>query len=369
MKSFIKKLYTVNSRNIFYINFEIDDFQIIDDNEKLKDFFDNYFLLNIDKNKKIYVFLDEIQYVKNWEKFVNSLLAKFSGNIEIFISWSNANLLSSELSTYLSGRYIEFLIVPFMFEEYVSFTKHNTDYINYLRNTWLPEWIKLSKLEDKEILINYFKSLKNTIILKDIVSRYKIKDIFLLETLFDFLIDNIWNLFSLNSITKKLKSQNIITNHNTIWSYLYYLENVFLIYWVHRYDLKGKKILEVEKKYYINDLWFRNYTFSEYDLWMGKHLENYVFLLLKKYWFEIFVWKIKDLEIDFIATKWDKKLYIQVSYDISNEEVFEREIKPFFEFEEKWVFYLITFDDKFNWIHKWINITNINKFESLIGIW
>ncbi len=210
--------------------------------------------------------------------------------------------------------------------------------------------------------------MKNTIILKDIVARYKIKDIFLLEALFDYLTDNIWNLFSLNSITNKLKSQNITTNHNTVWSYLRYLENVFLIYWISRYDLKLKKILEIEKKYYINDLWFRNYTFSDYDIWLGKHLENYVFLLLKKHNFEISVGKIKKFEIDFIAQKWNKKIYIQVSYDLSDKKVFEREINPFFEYKEKWDFYLITFDRKFNWIHDWIEIIDINTFEKKISM-
>jgi hypothetical protein len=191
--------------------------------------------------------------------------------------------------------------------------------------------------------------------------------VFLLEALFSFLIDNIWNLFSWYSITKKLKSSWINTNHNTLWTYLYYLETTFLIYWVNRYDIKGKKIFEIEKKYYINDLWFINYFSSTYDLWLSKHLENYVYLYLRKNWYKVYVGKIWNLEVDFICEKWNKKLFIQVSIDLSNNEVFDREIKPFFQIQEKVWFYLITIWKQFEWNHKWIEIIDISNIDLILN--
>lgn len=365
MKTIINKIWTHSMDNIFYVNYEIDDFQELKVINNLKVFFEEYFIKNIDKSKKIYVFFGEIQELNSWETFINSLLAKYQDNIEIFISWSNANLLSWELSTYLSWRYIEFLILPFLFDEYSEYTANNS-IIKYLNSTGLPEAIKISSLNDKEMMVNYFNSVKNTIILKDIVTRYKIKEIFLLETLFLFLVDNIWWLFSGNSIVKKLKSSWINTNHNTLWTYLYYLENTFLIYWVYRFDLKWKKIFELEKKYYINDLWYRNYLTSSYDLWLSKHLENYVFLFLKKHWFQVYVWKIWDFEIDFIAQRNWKNLFIQVCMDLSTDGVLERETRPFFLIDEKSGFYLITIWKQFQWNYKWIDIIDIEQIDTIL---
>jgi predicted AAA+ superfamily ATPase len=161
--------------------------------------------------------------------------------------------------------------------------------------------------------------------LRDIVKRHNIKDVDLLEKLFLFLSGNIWNLFSLNSIVKKLKSVLIKSNTNTIWNYVNFLEKTFTIHGVLRYDLKWKKILEWEKKYYLNDLAFNNFFVSNYDIWGGGKLENLVYNYLRRNWYKVFVGNIWDLEIDFVAEKWKKIVYIQVAYLISDEEVFKRE--------------------------------------------
>jgi len=365
MKTFIQKLNTNFSNNILYLNFEIDDFSWLKKNEKLKDFFDNYFLKNIDKNKKIYVFLDEVQEVENWQIFVNSLLAKYNEKIDIFISGSNSKLLSWELSTYLSGRYIEFLVLPFNFFEYTEYTG-KYDILDYLKSSWLPEALKLSKLEDRELLVNYFRSLKDTLLLKDVIERHKIKDSYLLERLFLFLVDNISNFSSVNNIVKKLRQEWIKTNHVTLWSYIVFLEQTFLIYSLQKYDIKWKKFFENEKKYYLNDLWFKNFLTSNYDLWLSKSLENYVFLILKRKWYEIYIWDLKNWEIDFIWEKWWKKIFVQVSIDIQNEIVFKRELAPFFEIQEKQSFYLVTIWKQYTWNYKWINILDIETFEKSI---
>lgn len=359
IEDLIKKWF---DNNIFYVNFEIDNFEKLKSRELFKEFFEDYFLKQIDENKKIYVFLDEVQEMFEWQIFVNSLLAKYWEKIDIFISWSNSKMLSWELSTYLSWRYIEFLILPFSLNEYFEFT-NESDLIKYLKNTWLPEALKLYKLNDFDIITNYFKSLKNTVLLKDIVERYKIKDVYLLEKIFIFLVDNISNFSSLNSIVKKLKQEWIKTNTTTLWSYIMYLEQTFLIYSVEKYDVKWKKLFENEKKYYLNDLWFKNYLTSNYDLWLSKSFENYVFLVLKRFWYNIYIWKIWALEIDFIWEKWWKKIYVQVCIDLSNETVFKREVEPFFQIEDKQNFYVITIWKNFVWNYKWIDIVEIEQFE------
>jgi len=369
MRSFIKNIledkdWKNNSaiKNIFYINFEIDDFFKLKKYENIKKFFDENFLSQINKNEKIFVFLDEVQELENWQVFVNSILAKFWENVEIFITWSNSKLLSWELATYLSWRYIEFLILPFSFEEFKEFT-WNKNILDYLKSTWLPEALKLQKLDERELLVNYFKSLKDTLLLKDIIERYKIKDAYLLEKIFLFLVDNISNFSSLNSIVKKIRQEWIKTNHVTLWNYIKYLEQSFLIFSLQKYDLKWKRFFENEKKYYLNDLWFKNFLTSNYDLWLSKTLENYIFLILKRKWYQIYIWWLKNWEIDFIWEKWWKKIYVQVCINLENENVFKREIDPFFLIPEKENFYLVTIWENFLWNYKWINIVDVEWFE------
>jgi predicted AAA+ superfamily ATPase len=315
---------------------------------------------------RLYLFVDEIQELSWWEKLINAYRADDSFDVDIFITWSNANLLSSDLSTYLAWRYIDFEIFPFSYVEYLEY--HNlenskSNFLNYLNTSWIPE---IYKLEDFESKLNFLKSLKDSVILKDIVKRYNIKDIDLLERLFFYLSWNIWNLFSLNSIVKKLKWLQIHTNTNTIWNYINFLVKTYIIHWVDRYDLKWKKILEWEKKYYLNDLAFNNFFSSSYDIWGWKKLENIVYNYLRQNWFNIYVWNIWDLEIDFVAEKWKDRIYIQVAYLITDEVVMQREFWNLLKIKDNFPKYVISLDEILIQDYKWIIHNNIWDFLSII---
>lgn len=318
---FLKTSKGVKDENIIYINLEIDYLKY----SSIKEL-DEFIQAKIKKAKwRIYLFIDEVQEIIEWERLLNSYRANDDLDIDIFITWSNANLLSSEFATLLAGRYIDFEIFPFSYEEYLwyfNLENNKSNFLEYLNFSGISE---LYKLEDLESKVNFLRAVRDSIILRDIVKRHNIKDVDLLEKLFLFLSGNIWNLFSLNSIVKKLKSVLIKSNTNTIWNYVNFLEKTFTIHGVLRYDLKWKKILEWEKKYYLNDLAFNNFFVSNYDIWGGGKLENLVYNYLRRNWYKVFVGNIWDLEIDFVAEKWKKIVYIQVAYLISDEEVFKRE--------------------------------------------
>ena len=347
----------VEKENIVYINFEIDYLKYKNISELDK------YIKKIKNNTsgRIYLFFDEIQDLKGWEKLVNSYRADTNFDCDIFITGSNANLLSSDLSTHLAWRYISFEIYPFSYKEYLwYFDKQNTkeNLLEYTSSTWLGE---LYKLQDEELRFDFLKWLKDSIILKDIVKKYKLKDISLLEKLFDFLAWNIWNLFSTNSIVKKLKNLWIKTNAVTIGNYLEYLEKAYLIHSVSRFDLQWKRILEWEKKFFLTDLAFNNFFFSSYDFWKWKHLENLVFLQLKRLGYKVYVWNVKNLEIDFIAEKGKEKLYIQVAYLINSEEVLKREFWNLLEVDDNFEKIVLSLDETTQ-NYKWVKHLQIWKY-------
>lgn len=354
---FLIKEEKIKKQNIVYINFEVDYLKYKNTLE-LNDFIEK---IKSQTSWRVYLFFDEIQEIQDWEKLINSYRADTNFDCDIFITGSNANLLSSDLSTYLSGRYISFEIFPFSYKEYLWFFKKENikqNLLDYTSFSWLWE---LYKLQDNELRFDFLKSLKDTIILKDIVKKYKIKDISLLERLFDFLAWNIWNLFSVNSIVKKLKNIWIKTNVITIWNYLRYLEKTYLIHSVSRYDLQWKKILEWEKKYYLTDLAFNNFFFSSYDFWKWKHIENLVFLQLKRLGYTVYVWNIKNLEIDFVAEKGKERRYIQVAYLISDENVLNREFWNLTKIKDNYEKIVLSLDDVIE-DYQWIKHLNIWEY-------
>lgn len=359
---FLIKSKHINKKNIIYINFEVEflKYQSISD-------LDNYIKAYVQTQKidsRVYLFFDEIQELSWWEKLINSYRAQDNFDVDIFITGSNANLLSSDLSTYLAGRYVNFEIFPFSYSEYLWYfwlSSSKENFLNYAHNTGISE---VYKLTDEESKLNFLKSLKDSIILKDIVKRHNIKDIDLLEKLFFYLAGNIGNLFSLNSLVRKLKGLNIESNTNTLWNYVHFLEKTYIFHSVSRYDLKWKKILEWEKKYYLNDLAFNNYFTSTYDIWWWKKLENIVYNHLKQNGYNIYVWNIWDLEIDFIAEKGNEKLYIQVAYLISDEKVFEREFWNLLQIKDNYPKYVLSLDEILVKNHHWIIHQNIIDFLS-----
>ena len=267
----------VAPEDIFYLNKELHEFDDIADYSQL--------IARIEAHKqkhkiekKLYVLLDEIQWISGWEKAVNSLSQNPSHAYDVIISGSNSDLLRGELASLLSGRYIVFEILPFSYDEFCGITKQEkskASYIQFLQQGGLPE---MFHLQNESLRRHYIMSLLDTIILKDIAFRYHIKDTYLLERLFLFLTNNISNLFSVNKIVDHLKSHGIKTNVETLSTYLSYLTRTYLLHEVDRYDIKGKDILASSRKYYLNDLGFRAYLSSQFDPSLSKPLENSIYL-------------------------------------------------------------------------------------------
>ncbi len=311
-------------KNIFYFNKEFIEF------DSIKTHLDLFELIQLYEKKlspkgKRYLFIDEVQLIQDWEKLVNSLSQNYQTHYDVWITGSNATLLSGELATLISGRYISCKIFPFSFAEYCNFLKiapQKQSYIDYLKTGGLPE---LFHLHSPETQFHYVVALLDSIILKDIVTRHQIKDAHLLEILFKFLCDNIGNLFSIKSIVDYLISQKIKTNFETISNYLHHLKETFIIHEVDRYDIKGKSILAGSKKFYLNDLAFRNFLSSKFDPGLSKALENAIYLHYARQGYKCYVGKIGQEEIDLIIEKGDDKKYIQIAHSITSEIVANRE--------------------------------------------
>lgn len=315
---------SVPGKNILYINKDIIALDFINSSQVLQKVILEY-QNKLKPRGKIYIFLDEVQEIQNWEKIVNSLSQDYTKKYEIFISGSNANLLSTELSTYLSGRYVSITVFPFAYNEFLGYkklVKNKDTFLEYLKDGGLPETLHLDEMEIKK---NYIASLKDSIILRDIVLRHKVRDVYLLKKLMNFIIDSVGSLFSVNKVVKYLNSSGYKTNNETIGNYLMYLKESYLIYEAEMYDIKGKHILHSEKKYFINDLSYKYFLASSFDLCIGNYLENVIFMHLKRLGYQVYVGKIRDKEIDFIAEKNAVKKYIQAAYLLSDKSVVERE--------------------------------------------
>ncbi len=334
----------INAKNIFYLNKELVDFDDIKTYRDLSKLVELY-KKELKVRGKIFIFLDEVQEIDGWEKVVNSFSQDYKNKYELFITGSNSKLLSGELASYLSGRYISFEIMPFSFGEYChyfSLSLSKESYLSYIKIGGLPE---LYKLHDEETRTNYVTSLQNTILFKDIVQRYNIKDTYLLETVFKFLIDNIGKLFSINTVVGYFNSHKIKTNFETISNYIEYLSQTFLIHGVERFDIKGKNILSRGKKYYVNDLSFKNYLSSSFDYGAGNILENCIYLYYRSLGYTLYVGTIGSKEIDFIIEKGKEKKYIQVAYALSDEKVIKREFGNLEEINDNYEKIVVSLDD------------------------
>lgn len=317
------------------------------------------------QNKMNYIFLDEIQKVDHFEELVNSLFVK--KNVDLYITGSNAFLLSSELATLLTGRYISIHLLPFSFKEYTEMYPDETNYDRlfekYLNSSSFPEVVRLSKVNE-ELANNYLKDLYNTIVNKNIAKRYNIRNEIDFERTIKFVFDSIGSPLSARNIANTLKNESINVFHGTIINYLQYLTKSYMIYPVNRYDIKGKKILITNDKYYVVDLGLRNLLLSDppkSDI--GHRLENVVYLeLLRLNKGKIFVGKNEDSEVDFILQMPNgKRVYYQVAYQVNDRpETLKRELAPFFKIKDNYPKILLTMDlvpEEFEGIKK-INIVN-----------
>lgn len=334
----------VRSENILYINKEYIELVTLRNAIELEELYRAYRQI-LNPKGKVYILIDEIQYIDEWERFVNSHSQDFTEPCEIFISGSNSNLLSGELATLLSGRYIEFEVFPFSYMEYCGITKQkigSDSYKKFIQSGALPE---LFNLPNEEMKQNYISSIKDTVMLRDIVGRFKVKDVKLLDDLFVYLVNTASNLTSITNIINFFKSKKRKTNYETISSYINYLENSFLIHRAERYNIKGKETISGNSKYYLNDLSYRNYLYSGYGYGIGYLLENAIYLSLRRAGFQVYVGTIKDSEVDFVALKGDRKIYLQVTLQLTDEQTTKREYHSLKLIDDNFEKYVVSMDD------------------------
>ena len=328
--------------NIIYINLEDFAFSSLQTAEDLH----SYIISHSKEKAKNYIFIDEIQDIPGFEKVIRSLL--LNEDNDIYITGSNAKMLSGELATYLSGRYIEFKIYSLSYSEFLEFhglTESETSYELYSRYGGLPYLLNLP-LED-ETVNEYLKSVYSTIVFRDVVSRYKLRNTLFLEKLIQFLSENIGNLFSAKNISDYLKSQHATVSVNQIQNYTEYLSNAFLIHRVERYDLIGKRVFEIGEKYYFENMGIRNIVIGYRITDKAKILENLVYNHLLYRGYEVKVGYYGDKEIDFIGEKNGEKLYIQVALKIDSEKTAEREFGNLLKIQDNYPKMVIT-EDNFN---------------------
>lgn len=274
-----------------------------------------------------YLFVDEVQLCPDFELAINSLYAK--GSYDIYITGSNAFLLSADLATLFTGRYIEIHVFPFSFGEYCQYYSETQDrdrlFEDYTRKGGLSGSYAYRTEQDR---INYLKEVYRTIVTRDLVQKYALPDASVLQHLSEFLMDNISNLTSPNRVSRLLTANSIPTNHVTIGKYIKYLCSAFVFYDIKRYDIRGKKYLENSEKFYLCDCGLRYAILGNRNLDYGRLYENMVCMELLRRGYEVYVGKLYQKEIDFVAQRGSEKIYIQVSDNLSGQETFEREVAP-----------------------------------------
>ena len=330
----------IKDEQIIHINLEDADYNFKD----YKELYD-YIIEKVDKEKQYYVFLDEVQNVSKFQKAVDSLYIK--KNIDVYITGSNAYLLSGELATLLSGRYIEIKMLPLSFKEYVSaFNNNNYQklFLDYMKNGGMPGNLSILQTNPNDI-DKYLDGIFSTIVYKDIMARNNITDKMLLESVLKFIFDSIGSPISTKKISDTLTSKGITTSNHTVENYITaYLES-FLIYKAERFDVKGKNLLVRDYKYYSVDTGLRSYLLGKKsDSDMGHILENIVYLELLRRGYRVYVGKVDDMEIDFVAQNRDGLKYFQVSLTVRDEKVLERELKSLQKTGDHYPKYLITMD-------------------------
>ncbi|MDD2565369.1 MAG: ATP-binding protein [Candidatus Gracilibacteria bacterium] len=325
--------------------------------DKVQDYKDLYEEV---KNFK-YIFIDEIQDITYWEKAIRSLQS--SGNHDIYITGSNSNLLSSELSTFLSGRYISFNIYPLNYKEFLEFHKleaNSENFLKYLKFGGLPY---LTNLElEEEIVYSYLKDVVNTIILKDVVARNNIRNVDFYKKLINYISSETGSIFSAKSISDYLKSQNIKMSPNIVLNYLENSLNASFLNKVSRYDIKGKRIFEIKEKYYFTDIGIKNALIGGYSkIHISGILENVVFSNLVSNGWEVKVGELQDKEVDFVCEKQGKIMYIQVAYLLETNKTRDREFASLLAINDSWPKYVISMDHKASGNIEgilWLNIEN-----------
>lgn len=348
-------------KNIIYMNFESAEWYGI---KNYKDLYD--YVKTKSSDKKLYILLDEVQNVESWEKAVNSFLVDI--DCDVYITGSNAYLLSSELTTLLAGRVLTIRIYPFSFKEFVQIYpfKENESksekFEKYLKFGGMPMLVNMN--DNEQLMMNYLNDILDVVLKKDVINRNKIKDIIFLDNLIKYMASCIGSLTTPYNIAEFMKKNGSSLTSETINNYLKMLENAYFIYKVPRYELKGKQLLKTQGKYYFVDNGLKNIIngFSSYD--SGSSYENVIYMELLRRGYEVYVGKYNDMGIDFIAIKPNEKIYYQVSRSILDEQVEEREKKSLLAINDNYKKVILTMDNVKNKQIEGIEVINIIDFLS-----
>lgn len=331
----------VDNSQIISINFEDIDYEDLQDYKILYKYIKDKLL----DNKMNYIFLDEIQHVDSFEKAVDSLFIK--KNVDLYTTGSNAYFMSGELATLLSGRYIELKMLPLSFSEYCIGNTENISvsekYRKYIENSSFPYILNYNN-NNKEIR-DYLNSLYSTVLLKDIVARYRISDVMMLESVIKFVFDNIGNQLSLSKIANTMTSDGRKIDVKTVEKYMKALMDSLMVYQAKRYNIKGKQYLKTLEKYYVVDIGLRYMLLGKRNTDVGHILENVVYLELIRRGYDVYVGQIGDLEVDFVAMNEDGITYFQVSASVRDENTLARELGSLLKINDHYPKYILTLDD------------------------
>lgn len=346
-KDYLKSIGVSDDEQIISINFEDLEFE---DYREYKNLY-KYIINKLNPNKMNYIFLDEIQHVKQFEKAVDSLFIK--SNVDIYITGSNAYFMSGELATLLTGRYVELNVLPLSFKEFCQAYRENDNYdytvktLSELYNLYITRssFPYTASLNDEKGIKEYLRGIYDSVLLNDVVARYKISDVMLLESIVVFIFDSIGSPLSLKKIADTLTSKGRKTASLTVEKYVKALIESMLIYQAKRYNIKGKELLATNSKYYVADIGLRQILMSKTTNDQGHILENIVYLELLRRGYDVYVGNIDNREVDFVARMGQSTEYYQVSASVLDPVTLERELTPFNKIKDNYPKYLLTFDE------------------------
>lgn len=352
----------VDNEQIISINFEDIDYEELTDYKKLY----SYVRERLKKDRMTYIFLDEVQNIDNFPKVVDSLFLK--KNVDIYITGSNSYMLSGEIATFISGRYVQIEMLPLSFREYMESTGNMNDrgikYTEYLQNSSFPYTLELKGQPDE--IRDYLESLYNTIVVKDIVNRKKITDTMMLKSVLRFVFDNIGSPLSAKKIADTMTSEGRKIDAKTVEKYLEALSESYVIYQAKRYNIKGKQYLKTLEKYYVVDIGLRFMLIGSRQADAGHILENVVFLELLRRGYDVYTGKIDEYEVDFVAVNSRGTSYFQVALTVRDEKTLERELRPLKAIRDHYPKYVLTLDDDPE--SQYDGIRRINARDWLLGL-
>lgn len=368
-KSMLLKIYQnylknqgIDENQIIAINFEDLDYEELTDYKKLY----TYLKERLIEGKMTYIFLDEIQNVENFPKVLDSLYIK--EYVDIYVTGSNAYMLSSEIATMISGRYVQIEMLPLSFKEYVESTGSMNDrgikYAEYLQNSSFPYTLELKN--QPEQIREYLEGIYNTIVVKDIVSRKKVTDTMMLKSVLRFVFDNIGNPLSSKKIADTMTSDGRKIDTRMVEKYLEAFSESYIIYQAKRYNIKGKQYLKTLEKYYVVDIGLRYMLLGNRQVDAGHILENIVYLELLRRGYEVYVGKIDTFEVDFVAQKSQEMIYYQVALSVHDEKILQRELRPLQAIRDHYPKMILTMDEEPE--EQYDGIRRINARDWLLGI-